>query len=338
MSMYESYEAEYEGGATPVREWELAGEQERYEAEDEYEALEHESEALEYELTHELLAVRNEAELDRFLGKLVKSAGTFLNSGVGKAVGGVLKNVARVALPVAGAALGSALLPGVGTALGGKLGSLAGGLLEVGEAEAMSEFEAEFEAANQFVKFGRATSRNAGLAGPQVPPKTVARAAAVAAARKHAPGLVRPRPQPSRNRREPGRPGPRADSGRRRAPGTDRGQARRRAPGAGGGRPQRRPQGSGAGQPRRRPPPPWPPAPWQPVPWQPVPWPPGQWQPGDAWAGWPGGPGGPNGGAGSGMPLGQDPGQADDDLGPEPAPGAGPPDDDGAAGESGFEF
>ncbi len=335
MSVYGSYETEYEYefedeyGETPLQEWELAGESEQGEAE--YETA-YEYEADEYELTHELLAVRNEAELDRFLGKLVKSAGTFLNSGVGKAVGGVLKNVAKTALPAVGAALGTALLPGAGTAIGGQLGSLAGGLLEVGEAEVMSEDEAEFEAARRFVDFGRATSRNAGLASPRVPPKTVARAAAVAAARRHAPGLLRPRPQPSRGRREPGRPRPQVDSGRRRPSRSD------------GGRPRRRPVESDGGQPRRRPrrPGPWPPVPWQPVPWQAVPWPPGQWQPSDAWAGWPGGPDGRSSGNAPGDTGGRGPDPADD--APAPGPGSGAADDGGGDGggddgeSSGFEF
>jgi hypothetical protein len=349
MSRNGSYEAEYGSGTTPLQEWELAGEAEQYEGEGgreteaEYEG-EDESEALEYELTNQLLAVRNEAELDQFLGGLIKSAGTFLNSGVGKAVGGVLKNVAKAALPVAGAALGSALLPGVGTALGGKLGSLAGGLLEVGETETMSEDEAEFEAAHRFVEFGRATSRNAGLASPRVPPNIVARAAAVAAARKHAPGLVRPRPQSFRDRREPRRAGAQAGARQRRTPGQDGGQPRRRAPASDRGQPRGRPSGWDGDRPRHRPRPPWQTAPWQPVPWQPLPWPPGQWQPSDAWAGWAGGPGGP--GAGPEDTSGRDPGPADDD-GPDPGagPGAGgggaggPADDDGAADESGgFEF
>jgi hypothetical protein len=253
MSIFESYESESEYGQTPLRAWELAGEGEQYEDE---------GEALELELTHELLAVSSEAELDRFLGDLVKGAGKFLNSGVGKAVGGVLKNVAKVALPAAGAALGSALLPGVGTAIGGKLGSLAGGLLEVGEAEMMGEAEAQFEAAHRFVQFGRATARNAAMAPPNTPPKAVAKAAATAAARKHAPGLLRPQTFRDRraDRRQPGRRPSDQQAGRR-----------------------QRPSQSHRGQPpRRRPSPPWQWGQWQP----------GQWQPSDAWLGWAPEPGG----------------------------------------------
>ena len=57
------------------------------------------------ELAAELLEVTNEAELDRFLGKLIKKAGSALGkvvkSPIGQAVGGVLKGVAKKALPIA---------------------------------------------------------------------------------------------------------------------------------------------------------------------------------------------------------------------------------------------
>jgi len=122
-----------------------------FEGEGEWE-LGHESyESLEAELAGELLEITSEAELDRFLGKLassvVKGASSFIKSPIGKAIGGVLKNVAKTALPAVGGALGSMVLPGVGTAIGSKLGSLAGGLLEVQEAEQLGEAEAEYEAA-----------------------------------------------------------------------------------------------------------------------------------------------------------------------------------------------
>ena len=297
MTMFEAYESEYEYGETPLQEWELVGEAEQYEGE---------AESAEAELTHRLLEVTTEAELDRFLGDLVKSAGKVLNSGVGKAVGGVLKSVAKTALPMAGAAIGSALLPGVGTAIGGKLGSLAGGLLEVGEAETMSEAEAEYEAASRFVQFGRATTRNAAMAPPNVPPRTVARAAAVAAARKHAPGLVRQRPQSFRDRRGTRRPGQPA--------GGQRGGQRQRPSGGGYGGPP----------PRRRPGPPWQWGPW------------GQWQPSDAWLGYAAEPApGPGPAAPPWEPAGPA-GPGDDGNGGNG--GAAPGGDDDRGEPSGFEF
>jgi hypothetical protein len=71
---------------------------------------------------------------------------------------------------------------------------MAGKLLEAEEAEALGEVEAELEAARRFVRFGRATVRYAAAAPRSAPARTVARSAAVAAARRHAPALLRSRP------------------------------------------------------------------------------------------------------------------------------------------------
>ena len=69
------------------------------------------SEADEMTLAAELLEITNEAELDRFLGGLIKkvggAVGKFVKSPMGKAIGGVLKGVAKKALPIAGRALGA---------------------------------------------------------------------------------------------------------------------------------------------------------------------------------------------------------------------------------------
>jgi uncharacterized protein (DUF697 family) len=155
------------------------------------------TETQEMELATELLEVTNEAELEQFLGGLIKKAasgvGSFMKSGVGRALGGVLKNVAKTALPLAGGALGSLIAPGVGTALGSKLGSMASKMFEV-ELEGMNEQEAEFEVARRYVRLAASAARNAALAPPAAPPQAVARAAVVAAARQHAPGLVRGTP------------------------------------------------------------------------------------------------------------------------------------------------
>jgi hypothetical protein len=161
-----------------------------------------EGEVLESELAQELLEITSEEELDQFLGKLarsvVKGASKFVRSPVGKALGGVLKTVVKTAAPMAGAALGSMVLPGIGTAIGSKLGSLAGSMLEAEEAERMDEAEAQYEAARRYVRFARAAYRNAAHAPRSVPPRAAVRAATVAAARRHAPTLLRPRSQPGR--------------------------------------------------------------------------------------------------------------------------------------------
>ena len=68
------------------------------------------SEHEEIQLAHELLSVTNEQELEQFLGSFLKRAvstvGQIARSPIGQAIGGVLKGVAKRALPMAGAALG----------------------------------------------------------------------------------------------------------------------------------------------------------------------------------------------------------------------------------------
>ncbi|RJS47277.1 hypothetical protein [Nocardioides cavernaquae] len=184
---------------------------ESYEQAEAYETFETQElhEALEFELAQELLEITTEAELEEFLGKLVrrvaKGASSFMKSGIGKAVGGVLRNVAKTALPMVGSALGSFVAPGLGTAIGGKLGGMAASLLEAEELESMGEAEAEMEAARRYVRWASGTVRNAMRAPAGVPPRTVARSAAVSSARRYAPALVRPsyaaRTQPWRSRR-----------------------------------------------------------------------------------------------------------------------------------------
>jgi hypothetical protein len=203
MTAYEAFEYEYQP------------ETQEYESYESYESQEL-NEALEFELAQELLEITTEAELEEFLGKLVKrvakGASSFMKSGLGKAVGGVLRNVAKTALPMVGSALGSFVAPGLGTAIGGKLGGMAASLLEAEELETMGEAEAEMEAARRYVRWASGTVRNAMRAPRSAPPRVVARSAAVSSARRYAPALVRPsyggRTQPWRSRRGPsyGRP------------------------------------------------------------------------------------------------------------------------------------
>jgi hypothetical protein len=200
------------------------------------------TEVQEMELASELLEVGSEAELEQFLGNLFKrvasGVGGFMRSGTGKALGGILKNVAKKALPVVGGALGSFVAPGVGTAIGSKLGSMASNLFEV-ELESMNEQEAEFEVARRYVRLASSAARNAALAPRSAPPRAVARAAVVSAARRHAPGLVRGTPyQMPRRAARPGGPA-RAAAPRRRPTGAAQQP----------GRPRPRPRPSGYGYP-----------------------------------------------------------------------------------------
>jgi uncharacterized protein (DUF697 family) len=172
------------------------------------------NEMTEMALANEVLEITNEAELDRFLGNVFrtvgKAVGGIVRSPVGRALGGALKNIAKKALPVVGGALGSFVAPGVGTALGSKLGSMASNLFEV-ELEGMNEQEAEFEVARRFVRLAAGAAQHAATAPRQAPPKAVARAALTAAARQHAPGLLRPTrgaAAPRTGARRAGRPMP----------------------------------------------------------------------------------------------------------------------------------
>jgi hypothetical protein len=159
------------------------------------------------ELAAQLLEVADEEELDQFLGNLVKratrAAGRALASPTGQALQGLLKNAARQALPLVGGAVGGAL----GSAsTGQQLATNAGRLFGL-ELEGLSPEDQEYEVARRFVRFAGRAAANAGRmrgAGGAAG----ARSAAMAAARRHAPGLLR--------RRGPGggRPGMSPSTGR----------------------------------------------------------------------------------------------------------------------------
>jgi hypothetical protein len=151
------------------------------------------SEDEEMELASELLELRDEQELDHFLGDIIKKVGGaiggIVKSPIGRAIGGVLKGVAKTALPIAGGALGGVVGGPVGAMLGSNLASMAGGALGL-ELEGLSQEDREFEAARQFCRFAGAAVQNALQAPPDADPAAAAQAAAVESARIHAPGLM----------------------------------------------------------------------------------------------------------------------------------------------------
>ena len=147
------------------------------------------NEAQEGELASQFLEIANEQELEDFLGDLIKKAGSALKSPIGQAIGGVLKTVAKQALPIAGGALGGFVGGPLGASLGSSLASMAGNALGL-ELEGLSPEDREFEASKQFVKFAGQTVKNALEAPPNADPATAARSAAVQAARMFAPGLM----------------------------------------------------------------------------------------------------------------------------------------------------
>lgn len=152
------------------------------------------TEVEEMELAAELLGVNSEAELNHFLGNLIRrgaqAAGKFIKSPTGQALGGILKGAARQALPVLGRAVGTYFGGPAGGAAGSQLASAAGRVFGL-ELEGLSQEDQEFEAARRFVRFGGAASKRAASAPPSVNPRAAARRGAMQAARRHAPGLLR---------------------------------------------------------------------------------------------------------------------------------------------------
>ena len=140
------------------------------------------------ELAAELLEVRDEQELDRFLGDVFKKVKAFAGSSAGKAVGGMLKGVLKKALPIAGKVAGSFFGGPIGGTIGGKLGSMASNLFEM-ELEGLSQEDREFEAAKQFTRFAAEAVKNAASATGGNP-VAIAKSAIAMAAQRHAPGLL----------------------------------------------------------------------------------------------------------------------------------------------------
>lgn len=164
-------------------------------------------EAEEMELAAELLSISNEEELDQFLGKLFKRVSRgirkVVRSPIFRPLGGMLKGIAKKALPIAGGALGTMIpIPGVGTALGAAAGKAAGKMFGL-ELEGLSAEDQEFEVARRFVRLAGDAAQEAASAPTSAPPQQVAQAALVSAAQKHAPGLLAGRG--GQNRRQSGR-------------------------------------------------------------------------------------------------------------------------------------
>ena len=153
------------------------------------------SEAEEIELAAELLSISSEEELDQFLGKLIKGAwkglkkvGSFVGK-IAKPLGGVLKGVAKAALPFVGGALGSFIpIPGVGTALGSALGGALSKALEL-ELAGLNQEDQEFEMARRFVRMAGTAAMRAAKADPYADPEQEIQSAIMNAARQQVPNL-----------------------------------------------------------------------------------------------------------------------------------------------------
>jgi hypothetical protein len=154
------------------------------------------SETEQMELASELLEITSEAELDRFLGDLIGRAGNaigkFVKSPEGQAIGGILKGAARQVLPGIGSAIGGYFGGQTGAKLGGDVASAAGRAFGL-ELEGLSSEDREFELAKRYVSFAGEAVKNLTLAPSSLDPRSAASAAAVDAAKTHAPGLLPPR-------------------------------------------------------------------------------------------------------------------------------------------------
>lgn len=147
------------------------------------------------ELAAEFLEITNEAELDRFLGDFMNNTArklsVMMDSPTGQALGGVLKGVAKKALPIAGGALGAYFGGPLGAKIGSGLASAAGSALGL-EQEAMSQEDREFEGGKQFVRLAANTIKNAVSAPSSADPRRAAQIAATKAAQIYAPNLLDP--------------------------------------------------------------------------------------------------------------------------------------------------
>ena len=184
-------------GRTNLEAYEFQGEDEmgEFQAEGEEEQGEMAGEEELNELASELLSVTNEQELEQFMGDMFKkvtgAVGNFARSPVGQQVGGILRNVARTALPIAGQALGNYIAPGVGGQIGGQLASAAGSMFGL-ELEGLSHEDRDFEMAKQFVRLATDAALTALHAPPGQSPAAIAQHAVASAAERYAPGLLEP--------------------------------------------------------------------------------------------------------------------------------------------------
>lgn len=160
----------------------------------EYETVFNESEEMEF--ASNLLEIVDEAELDQFLGNLIRrganAVGGFIRSPEGKMVGSLLKGAAKQVLPGIGSAIGGYIGGERGAQTGSHLANAAGNLLGL-ELEGLSGEDREFEVARQFVRFAGDAAKNLALAAPGQNPQNTVRDAVVTAAQQYAPGLLQPK-------------------------------------------------------------------------------------------------------------------------------------------------
>ncbi len=175
-------------------------------------------EAQEMQLASELMAVRDEQELDQFLSTLIKNAGRALGRLVGspdgQAIGSILKGAAKQLLPHAAGAVGAAFGGPLGARISSGIASLVNS--EMGqEAEAWTgegwnqenwnqeawnqenwnqenwnQEDSELEGAREFVRVAADTVRDAMAASGMTDSMSAAQAAIAQAAERRVPALL----------------------------------------------------------------------------------------------------------------------------------------------------
>jgi hypothetical protein len=137
------------------------------------------------------MEVSHEAELENFLGKLIRRAWRGIRKvagGVLRPLGGVLKMVAKRALPFLAGAAGTFFGGPVGGALGASVGSAISKALEL-EYEALEQEDKEYEMARSYVRMAASTARQAAMAPPNVSPEVAVRNALLAIVQRYWPGI-----------------------------------------------------------------------------------------------------------------------------------------------------
>jgi uncharacterized protein (DUF697 family) len=140
-------------------------------------------------LAADLLGVTSERELDRVLGRILRAASPsedLATSAAGRALRDILRREAQGALPALGGSSGMTLAEQAGALFGL-------------EAEGLSPPGVEFEVARQLVRYASAAADQLAEADRNVDPQHAAHAAADAAARRFAPGLLSGVPQHHRS-------------------------------------------------------------------------------------------------------------------------------------------
>jgi len=149
------------------------------------------SEIHELELATELMELRDERSLRRFVGRVVAATARATGRGRGapaaEPIQRLLMSILQRAIPRSPPGSGSAANL-VAPVLGDRLADIPDHRLGL-ELEGLSEEDRQFETARQLVRFAVDAGRRA-LAPSQTDPGSHARAAVFAAARRHAPGLV----------------------------------------------------------------------------------------------------------------------------------------------------